>query len=76
MPTDPPTRDEVVIVSGAMLTVMLKLAVWVAGVGVCESVTFTEKLKVPVLPVGVPEITPAGLKIKPAGKLPAVRVHV
>jgi len=72
---DPPGREAVVTTSGAMVTVMVRFAVLVAGVGVCESVTFTVKLEVPV-PVGVPEITPVVLNVKPAGKLPAVMVHV
>ena len=71
----PPRSDVVVTLSGALLTVMLRLAVFVAGVGVCESVTFTVKLEVPVVPLGVPEITPALLKLKPAGKLPAVTLQ-
>jgi hypothetical protein len=55
---------------------MLKFAPVLAGVGVCESVTVTVKLEVPVVPLGVPEITPALLKANPAGKLPDVRLHV
>ena len=52
---------------------MLKFALLVAGVGVCESVTVTVKFDVLVtVPVGVPDITPALLKANPAGKLPAV----
>ena len=74
--TLPPSSEVVVTLSGATLTVMLRLAVFVAGVGVCESVTVTEKFDVPVLPLGVPEITPVPLKLKPAGKLPDVRLHV
>ena len=72
----PPTSDVVVTVSGAVLTVMLRLAVVLTGVGVCESVTCTVKFEVPSGPVGVPEITPALLKLNPAGKLPAVTLHV
>ena len=55
---------------------MLKLAEVVDGVGVCESVTVTVKFEVPVVPVGVPEIAPALLKVKPAGKVPAVTAHL
>jgi hypothetical protein len=41
-------------------------------VGVSESVTCTVKLAVPV-PVGVPLITPVdGLRVRPAGRLPAI----
>ena len=40
-----------------MLTEMLRFADAVCAVGVSESVTVTEKLKVPVA-VGVPESTP------------------
>jgi len=76
VPMTPPTSEVVVTLSGAKLTVMLKLAALVAGVGVCESVTVTVKLEVPVVPVGVPEITPALLKLKPAGKFPAVLLQV
>jgi hypothetical protein len=47
------------------------LAPFVAFVGVWESVTVAAKFGVPVkVPVGVPEITPALLKLNPAGKLP------
>jgi hypothetical protein len=63
------------MLSGATLTVMLRLALLVLGVGVSESVTVTVKFDVPVLPLGVPEITPALLKLKPAGRLPEVTAH-
>ena len=50
---------------------MPRLAPFVAFVGVWESVTVAAKFDVPVkVPVGVPEITPALLKLNPAGKLP------
>ena len=65
-----------VTLRGATLTVMLRLADFVAGVGVCESVTVTVKFEVPVVPLGVPEITPALLKLKPAGKFPDVTLQV
>ena len=61
--------------NGATLTVILRLALLVLGVGVCESVTVTVKFDVPVLPFGVPEITPALLSVKPTGRLPAVTAH-
>jgi ABC-type Fe3+-hydroxamate transport system substrate-binding protein len=72
----PPKSEAVVTLNGAMLTVMLKLALPLAGVGVSESVTVTVKFEVPVVPLGVPEITPALLKLKPVGKLPDVRLQV
>jgi hypothetical protein len=57
--------------------VMLRLVVVVACVGVCESVAVTVKFVAPVkVPLGVPEITPALLKVKPAGRLPAETAHV
>ena len=65
-----------VTLNGATLTVMLKLALLLAGVGFSESVTVTVKFEVPVVPLGVPEITPALLKLKPAGRLPEVRLQV
>ena len=61
----------VVVIVGAVpivgSTVMLKLAVSLPPV----FVALTVKLYVPIA-VGVPEITPAGLSVKPTGKLPAV----
>jgi hypothetical protein len=71
----PPKSEVVVTLNGATLTVMLRLALLLAGV-VSESVTVTVKFEVPVVPLGVPEITPALLKLKPAGKLPDVRLQV
>ena len=77
MPMLPPASEVVVTLSVGALTAMLRLAVVVAFAGVCESVKVTVKLEVPVkVPVGVPEITPALLKFKPAGKLPAVLLHL
>ncbi len=77
MPMLPPASEVVVTFSGGALTAMLRLAVVVAFVGVCESVRVTVKVEVPVnVPVGVPKITPALLKLKPAGKLPAVLLHL
>ena len=56
----PPASDVVVTPSGGSVTVMLRLALLVTAVGVCESVTDTVKCDVLVtVPVGVPEITPA-----------------
>ena len=55
---------------------MLRVAVRVACVGVSESVTDTVKVKAVVaVPLGVPEITPLLLKVKPGGKLPEARSH-
>ena len=72
----PPASEVVVTLSVGALTVMLRLALLVVGVGVCESVTLTVKFVVPAnVPLGVPEITPALLKLNPAGKFP-VRVHL
>jgi hypothetical protein len=54
--------------------VMLRFALAVFAVGVCESVTVTVKFVALVkLPVGVPEITPvAPFKVSPAGNVPVV----
>jgi hypothetical protein len=77
VPRLPPASDVVVTLNGGSTTVMLKLAFLVAAVGVCESVTVTVKFEVLVtVPVGVPEITPALLRVNPAGKLPAVMLHL
>jgi hypothetical protein len=78
LPIDPPASDVVVTLNGGALTVMLKLAVVVACVGVCESVAVTLKLVVPVkVPLGVPEIAPvAEFKVNPAGRLPVVTAQV
>ncbi len=77
VPTLPPASDVVVALSGGTVTVMLKLALLVAAVGVWESVTVTVKFDVLLEdPVGVPEITPALLKLNPAGKLPAVTAQL
>lgn len=74
----PPGSDVVVTLSLGALTVMLRLAVVVACVGVCESAAVTVKFVVPVkVPVGVPEITPAvAFKDRPAGKLPDETLHM
>jgi hypothetical protein len=77
VPLVPPASDVVVTPSGGSVTVILRLAVLVTAVGVCESVTDTVKCDVLVtVPVGVPEITPALLRVNPAGKLPAVMLQV
>jgi hypothetical protein len=73
----PPANDVVVTLNAGALMVMLKLAVMVAFAGVCESVRVTVKFEVPAkVPVGVPEMTPVLLKLKPAGKLPAVLLQL
>jgi hypothetical protein len=54
---------------------MLKGVVSTAPFGVCESTTWTVKLKVPIV-VGVPLITPSVAKLNPGGRLPALIVHV
>jgi len=67
----------VVIVNGVpgAVTVIEKALVKVFAVGVAESVTFMEKLKVPAA-VGVPEILPA-VRDKPAGRvLPVASAQV
>lgn len=78
LPIDPPASDVVVTLNGGAVTVMLRLAVVVACVGVCESVAVRVKLVGPVmLPLGVPEITPVALlKFNPAGRLPVVTAQV
>ncbi len=77
LPMLPLTSDVVVTLSGGSTTVMLRVALAEAAVGVCESVTVTVKVEVLVaVPVGVPEITPALLRVKPAGKLPVVTLHL
>ena len=78
MPPVPAGIVVVVTCKVAMVMAMLKVLLfpWLC-VGVCESVTVTMKLDVPAEdPVGVPEITPALLKLKPAGKLPVSRAQV
>jgi hypothetical protein len=71
-----PAGREVVVTVTAGFTVMLRLALAVLAVGVSESVTVTVKFVVPAV-VGVPEIAPvAELRIRPAGKLPVVTLHV
>jgi hypothetical protein len=71
-------RFVVVIVSVATVTVMLRLAVAVCAVGEVESAACTMKLNgLPVLVLGVPEMTPVlGTKVSPGGSEPAVILHV
>jgi hypothetical protein len=55
---------------------MLRFAVVLAAVGVCESVARMVKLAVPSV-VGVPLIAPvAEFSMSPAGRLPAETFHV
>jgi hypothetical protein len=56
------------------LTTMLRFAVAVAA-GDSESATVTVKLDVEAA-LGEPEITPVELRLKPAGRLPPVRLHL
>jgi hypothetical protein len=70
-----PAGSEVVVTTTAGFTTMIRLAVAVLAVGVSESVTVTVKFAVADV-VGVPEITPALLKLKPAGKVPGGTLHV
>ena len=61
-----------VVIASETLIVMDRLAVLVAPT---ESVTFAVKLEDP-LAVGVPVIAPAGERLNPGGRLPAVMVQV
>jgi hypothetical protein len=78
LPMVPAASEVVVTLNGGALTVMPRLAVVVACVGVCESVAVTVKFVVPVnVPLGVPEIAPvAEFKVNPAGRLPVVTAQV
>src|SRR3990170_5051472 len=60
--------------TGAAVMVRESACVAVAA-GVAESLTRTVKLEVPAA-VGVPLITPAALRLKPAGRLPVSTDHV
>src|SRR5579859_2207470 len=64
-----------VVQVGAALTVMLRLAVAVLGVGKAESLTCTVKVDVPAA-VGVPEIWPDEFRLIPGGSEPAVTSQV
>ena len=78
VPSVPPGKELVVTESGGALIEILRFADFVAAAGVCESFTVIVKFDVLVkVPDGVPEITPvAAFKDRPAGKLPAVTLHV
>lgn len=58
--------------AGLTRTLKFAVAVWA---GVAESDTWTVKLKVPKA-VGVPESTPAGVSVTPAGREPEVTDQV
>jgi hypothetical protein len=65
------------MLSGVTEIVILREALAICAVGVSESVTVQLKEDAPTNgPVGVPEITPALLKLKPAGKVPGGTFHV
>jgi hypothetical protein len=70
-----PIGSEDVVIASAGITVMLRLAVAVAGV-LSESSTFTTKSAVPET-VAVPEITPVeGVSDNPAGRVPELMLHL
>jgi hypothetical protein len=73
-----PAGSVVVVIVGAAGKLIKILSAWVAviGVMVLESVNLTVKFAVPLGPVGVPEIVPAPLKVKPAGNAPALMENV
>ena len=73
VPTYPPGSD-VVVINTPGLIVIDKAWVAVFGVGMALSVTFVEKLEEPAV-VGVPEITPPELIVRPAGRLPELIVQ-
>ena len=77
VPIDPSGSDTGVAFRVGAPTAMLRMPVVAAFVGVCESVRVTVNFEVPVnVPLGVPETTPALLKLKPAGKVPGGTLHL
>ena len=68
-------NDPVEVIVSMPLIVMVRLPVAVWGVGLAESVTMTLKFDVPGA-VGLPEIVPPLLSVKPAGRLPDVTAQV
>jgi len=77
VPATPGGKDVVVMAgAGGKLTRILRAWVAVIGVMVLESVTLTVKFTVPLGPVGVPEIVPALLRVKPVGNAPALMENV
>jgi hypothetical protein len=64
-----------VVIERAAPIVIERALMAVCGVGLVESVTWTENV-VAVAIVGVPERTPAVLSVRPAGGAPAARLQV
>lgn len=58
------------------MIVILKAADVFTAVGVSESVTVTVKFEVPGVPLGVPEMIPPPLSVKPPGRLPPVTAQM
>jgi len=77
VPATPAGSVVVVMFGGAGKSITI-LRAWVAviGVMVLESVTLTVKFTVPLGPVGVPEIVPVPLRVRPAGNAPALMENV
>jgi hypothetical protein len=78
VPCVPPVNEPVVILTGGIDALIVRLNALVAAcaVGAVESVTFTVKLKVPEA-VGVPEMTPLdAVKVNPEGSEPELILHV
>jgi len=73
-----PAGSVVVVMFGGAGKLITILRAWVAviGVMVLESVTLTVKFTVPLGPVGVPEIVPVLLRVRPAGNVPALMENV
>jgi hypothetical protein len=73
-----PAGSVVVVMAGAGRKLTRILRAWMAVIGVMllESVTLTVKFAVPLGPVGVPEIVPAPLRVRPAGNVPALMENV
>src|SRR2546421_455281 len=77
VPSTPAGKDMVVMAgAGGKLIVILRAWVAVSGVMVLASVTLTVKFVAPLGPVGVPEIVPALLRVRPAGNAPALMENV
>jgi len=62
-------------VTGATAVIVRESALVVVAAGAEASVTRTVKLDVPAA-VGVPLITPAALRVNPAGRVPIATAHV
>ena len=71
VPMVPPVKLIVVTVKGMTITILNGLV----AVSPLASLTSAVKLEVPAA-VGIPEITPAPVRLNPGGKLPAVSDHV